>query len=108
MKVEYVSALQFSKDAGLPYNFILQLCKENRIPRLVNGNRFTIPKEDALEYLKELAAPIPKDSREEQRHDYTETPARNIRRAVRAKISNPQTSADLDFESELNALLGRT
>ena len=103
--MEYVSALQFSKLAGLSYSFILQLCKENRIPCLMNGNRFVVPKQDALDYLKELAAPIPRDSREEQRQDYTETPVRHIRPVPRrVKISNPQTSAD-SFESQLKALL---
>lgn len=103
--MEYVSALQFSKVAGLPYSFILQLCKENRIPCLMNGKKFVVPKQDALDYLKELAAPVPKECREEQRHDSTETPARHIRPVPRrVKVSNPQTSAD-SFESQLKALL---
>lgn len=67
----YLTARQFATEVGLPYCFVLKLCRENELPYLKNGQKKLIPFEAGIRALQALAF-------EEMESKQTETPALKI------------------------------
>lgn len=51
----YLPARQFATEVGLPYCFVLKLCRERKLPYLKNGQKKLIPFEDGMRALQNLA-----------------------------------------------------
>ncbi len=61
----YMSARQFAVEVGLPYGFILKLCREKKMPHLQCGAKKVIQVEDGKQALRLLASEPPEPAKKE-------------------------------------------